>query len=367
MLPEFVYITRFAVKAGGHGGNRRTRQMAELFAELGVRLANISPYAGGGEFNSDSVLFSPDRDFDSLYGFNGHIASQLSTDRSLAEAVASSAIKGAVVDDPVFFPYTMRVLAEKGIPVVSVIHNIEAFLPRSMEIKPQWDVLQEEVRTAMSSGLCVTIAREDAWLLRNMGVECYNFPYFPSADVEAQLAGIRISRRKSEKKFCLCMGTAFNPPTLFGMKRLVENWPGLTGGQLPLVLAGYGVERFFIQENMPASVIVAGGVDDEKLGSLLSECIACVLHQDVGAGALTKIPELLRAGIPVVASQHAARSYGGCAGVYEYQDLVELPQVLAQVMQKQSAPSPLVRADKKQLLCNVAEVLGIKSRHHSRQ
>ncbi|TIH12329.1 glycosyltransferase [Marinifilum sp. JC120] len=330
--------------------------MASLFADIGVELADLSSYTHSPATEFTSALFSADQDFDSLYGFNGHIASQLGLDKVLSKVVGGANLKGAVVDDPVFFPLTVQVLAERKIPVVSVIHNIESFLPRSLQVKAQWDLFQEEVDVVASSALCVTIAREDAWLLRNMGAECYNYPYFPSEENEAQLAKIRIARRKSKKKFCLCMGTAYNPPTLFGMKKLVNNWSTITGGNLPLVLAGYGVDRFFDRENVPKAVNVVGGVDDVRLEALLTECSVCVLHQDVGAGALTKIPELLRAGIPVVSSQHAARSYGGRDGVYEYQGMAEIPQLLMQVMQRDCAPPSLLKTDSNQLLNHVAGV-----------
>ncbi|WP_320174082.1 hypothetical protein [Maridesulfovibrio sp.] len=365
MLPEYPYITRFAAISGGHGGNRRTRQIAELLVGIGVELVDLSLYKRAMKRPLTSELFSPDQDFDSLYGFNQHILSQLDLDQNLSEAVMEAGIKGAVVDDPVFFPKTMRVLADRNIPVVSVIHNIESFLPRTLQVKPQWKLLQEEICVVSKSSLCVTIAREDAWFLRNNGVECYNYPYFPSEDSEAMLAKVRIARRKSKKKFCLCMGTAYNPPTLFGMKTLINNWPEITGENIPLIVAGYGVDQFFGRENVPEMVNVAGGVSDAVLGDILTECGACVLHQDVGAGALTKIPELLRAGIPVVASQHAARSYGAFDGVYEYQDMKEIPKLLMRAMQRDCAPASLPKVDGKQLLAHVHRVF--KSRHHSEQ
>ncbi|ACS81532.1 hypothetical protein [Maridesulfovibrio salexigens] len=334
--------------------------MASVFADIGVELADLSFYAHSPATELTSALFSTDQDFDSLYGFNGHIASQLGLDKSLSKAVEGADIKGAVIDDPVFFPLTVKALAKRDIPVVSVIHNIESFLPRSLQVEAQWDLLHEEVNVVASSALCVTIAREDAWLLRNMGAQCYNYPYFPSEDNETQLAKIRIARRKSKKSYCLCMGTAYNPPTLFGMKKLVDNWTAITGGSQPLVLVGFGVERFFGRENVPETVNVVGGVDDSGLEALLTECSACVLHQDVGAGALTKIPELLRAGIPVVSSQHAARSYGGRDGVYEYQGLTEIPRLLMQVVQRECPPPSLIKTDSNQLLNQVAGVFKLK-------
>ncbi len=41
MIPEYAYITRFAARKGGHGGNRRTRQMAELFSEIEVKILDV--------------------------------------------------------------------------------------------------------------------------------------------------------------------------------------------------------------------------------------------------------------------------------------------------------------------------------------
>lgn len=357
ILPELAYLPRFVAKEGGHGGNRRTLQMAELFSRLGVQTANPASFPQGKFTASDSFLFSSDPAFDSLYGFNQFVTSQLCVDDALAEVAAASDLRGVVMDDPIFFPRTMNVLAAKKIPVVSIIHNIEAFLPRSMNVTPQWDLLQNEVRILSSSRLCITIAREDAWMLQNFGIDCHYHPYYPAQSDAERLAKIRSTRKKSAPKFFLSLGTAYNPPTLLGMQRLANIWPTVAGSDTPLVLAGYGVERFFRQESFSRAVNVIGSVPQEKLDALLTDCLACVLHQDVGSGALTKIPELLCAGVPVVANRHALRSHATLEGVYEYQNFSELPQLLLQAMQRAALPPAPARHPSDALLRRVAQAL----------
>jgi len=358
ILPELPYISRFATKKGGHGGNRRTRQIAESLESIGVMTINLSrPTSSAKSTTKLSSLHSLDKEFNSLYDFNIYISSQLNADETLATAICSSKIKGAVVDDPIFFPKTMREMAIKNIPTVSIIHNIESFVPRSMTIHPQWSLLKDEVNLINNTNLSVTIAREDTWLLRNFGMKCYYHPYYPPVDTEAELAKIRIARRKSHKKFFLCMGTAYNPPTLFGMQILINSWSNLMHGKIPLIIAGYGVDGFFDQPPSTTAITIVGEVSHIEMTSLLTECIACILHQETGSGALTKIPELLRSGIPIIASQHAARSYEGTEGLYEYQELAEIPKIMQDIIQGIHSTPYLPKPDEKRLLTRVTSAL----------
>jgi hypothetical protein len=52
-------------------------------------------------------------------------------------------------------------------------------------------------------------------------------------------------------------------------------------------------------------------------------CSALLIHTVAGAGAVTRIPEALLAGIPVIANSNAARDQFGTPGVHVYANRAE--------------------------------------------
>ncbi|NJR76340.1 MAG: glycosyltransferase family 4 protein [Scytonema sp. CRU_2_7] len=88
-------------------------------------------------------------------------------------------------------------------------------------------------------------------------------------------------------------------------------------------IAGYGTEQ--LQEYCDGpNFTLHGTVDQGKLNYLLSNVKAILVHQKAGAGALTRIPEMLIAGVPIIANSNACRSAFDYPGVYCYDNQVEL-------------------------------------------
>lgn len=359
MAGQLLYLSRFAVKEGGHGGNRRTRQMAELLSMLHVGFKRISPAFDSQHKQIDSYLFTPDPAYDACYNLNTYIAAQLAADAACSRELDARPPRAVVIDDPIFFPETVAVLSQKNIPMVSVVHNLESLLPRSFDKMPQWNLFNAELHLLRKTNLCVTISLEDSWLLQNFGIENYYYPYFPAEEDEERLAKIRIARRGRGKKFFASYGTVYNRPTLLGMKQLAHAWPVLSEGHFPLVLSGYGVTQFIKEEELPQSVKVMDCREPQSFDNFLADSVACILHQESGSGSLTKIPELLRVGVPVVASRHASRTYTNDPGVYVYQEFSEIPALLQRVME---SPPPRSSANKPSpagAVRRIAQAMGI--------
>ena len=72
-----------------------------------------------------------------------------------------------------------------------------------------------------------------------------------------------------------------------------------------------------------------GSASTEDLDALCASARAVIVYQQFGGGALTRIADMLLAGVPVLANAIAARSYHGCPGVYEYNAPEELAALLA--------------------------------------
>jgi len=66
-----------------------------------------------------------------------------------------------------------------------------------------------------------------------------------------------------------------------------------------------------------------------------------ICYQESGAGALTKIREMLLAGVPVLANAHACRSYDEYrgAGLVEFADLGDLDRATADVLAAGEVPA----------------------------
>jgi hypothetical protein len=56
-----------------------------------------------------------------------------------------------------------------------------------------------------------------------------------------------------------------------------------------------------------------------------------VCYQQYGSGALTKIKEMLIAGVPVIANVHSARSYHGYNGVIEFTGFEDIHEAIGRL------------------------------------
>jgi hypothetical protein len=67
-------------------------------------------------------------------------------------------------------------------------------------------------------------------------------------------------------------------------------------------------------------MVLHGSVSNEQLADLLSTCDYCWIHQNISTGSLTKIPELMMAGVPVLLNSDAARNFHNIPGVKVYEN-----------------------------------------------
>lgn len=106
-----------------------------------------------------------------------------------------------------------------------------------------------------------------------------------------------------------------------------------------IVIAGYGTERLRMAfEHTGARVV--GTVSEVDLVALQLDARALLVHYVPAPGALTRIPEALMAGIPVVANRHAARGYETVSGVHVYDSPEELVELLAADLPEPAVPTP---------------------------
>jgi hypothetical protein len=84
---------------------------------------------------------------------------------------------------------------------------------------------------------------------------------------------------------------------------------------------------------------------------------AAIVYQECGSGALTKICEFLLAGVPVLANQHAARSYYNCSGVIEFASVAELPLLIKHISGPELKIAEPAKPDYSELILQVTALL----------
>jgi len=350
-LGQAVYFSRFIPSTDLGGGSRRLMQLWELLQPHGCDL-----WTSGRLDHVDGLsrrrLAGPAADDSGIEsGWSAARRPAVGRLREVArswarEAAARPGLGLALLEDPVYFLPLLEELERRSVPVAAVCHNLETLAPRQVEGASAVKMLGLELDALRRCRLAVTISREETWLLTNLGVSCHYFPYYPPERVLARLQAVRRRREAGgERRGILLLANAKNPQTGEGMERLIGHWRErkLHEPFGPLLVAGFHSERLFpdrgaLEED--GGVRLLGTVEQGALDALLSRVAAALCYQESGSGALTRICELLLAGVPVLASPHAARSYHGRPGLIEFAGLDGLEGALCELRQRPPEAAP---------------------------
>lgn len=219
---------------------------------------------------------------------------------------------------------------QRNVKVLAFPQNLEALVPASSAKQPETLIasLRNELELLKRADHVICISREEQLFLRAAGLKVDVLPYYPPPALKDRLLTLRARRVLSEKSHFLMLGSCTHAPTISGMqiqiqmlRKIQEYFP------FRVDIAGNGTECLKDQETGPG-VVIHGTVTDSQLEVFMLRAKAVLVHQDFGAGALTRIPECLVAGIPVIASRHASRSAWGYKGVYIYDNDEELAELL---------------------------------------
>lgn len=214
---------------------------------------------------------------------------------------------------------------DAGIKVIGLPHNLESLVPGqksdfTMKEAPDW--FDEELSSLRQCSHIFTISREEQYILKLFGIQASYLPYFPPKPVVCFLETIREKRKETQKSGkILMLGTAGNRPTEEGMMDRIQFFhEQVSDPNLQLFVAGYLTERLkpMIPDN-PA-IHLLGTLTNEELNRELSECSLAWIHQPLGTGALTKITELMIAGVPMLLNAESARNYFNRPGLMVYEN-----------------------------------------------
>jgi glycosyltransferase involved in cell wall biosynthesis len=213
---------------------------------------------------------------------------------------------------------------EAGLPVYAAPQNIEA-LARGRIIRRPSDYPLAEVCAEMAALRLAdhvdAICQTEQWFMAHHGIVAGFLPYHPPRPVREQMLKVRQQRmEKPDSGRFLIMGTTTNPPTRQGMVALLKMLSQDQAADSPAVdVIGTGTDTMRSEFSHPRFHF-HGRVSAEKLDELLAGASATLIHQPLATGALTRVAELLMAGVPVIANPVAARSTGHHTGVHVFED-----------------------------------------------
>ncbi len=321
-MKKIVCNTKFKLDPFGDGGSKRSVQIRDLMVENGISV-EYDPFDLPKGMPKRQLLRWAFRAM--KFVRKHHPKRQIGSLTNYVRLVKYYALRIPVIydkylDQDVVFLWEnttdrdlLYLMKATGHPVIGMPHNIE-----SLVASQNVDDLGKEVRNLQHCDYVFAISREETWLLRLLGVKASFLPYYPPKEVETHLLEIRKrrdARKANERKRFLLLGSANNYPTRKGMQLLLDN---AASEPLPfdLGIAGYHTESLSVPQQ--TGFTFYGTVKNDELDRILEETDAVLVYQPPTTGALTRIPEMLTAGIPVFVNFDAGRSCLGMADVHLY-------------------------------------------------
>ncbi|MBN8563400.1 MAG: hypothetical protein J0L70_22960 [Leptolyngbya sp. UWPOB_LEPTO1] len=333
----------------GHGGNRRSAQIVELLTRSQIPFTRFERQllttgrdrvfaAIRALCNPKTVRFILKHQIElqpalknlAFCGFQRQLYDQVLSQHTESNLLLWEATKNYVA------PYVAK---DRNFKVIAVPQNIEYFVPDAFP-----ESLSTEIRALVSADFVFCISREEEWLLRLHGANAYYLPYYPPQEIEQQLLNIR-ARRTPGDRF-LILGSASNPPTRQGIIEQIQ-WLKQIRPHLEFEVDIVGNKTESLKDYCDQTFTLHGTVSDEQLTALMTHAKTALIHQTASSGALTRIPELLMAGIPVIANGNACRSAFSYAGVYCYDDEFELLDLFTQSLNSPPSPPRPIAAEKR--------------------
>lgn len=345
---KIFFLSEFLKVEGiRHGGNERAAQVHELLAQCGdvihvlqYRPRLLSNASSALSDRMDVVLrwipiflrgLNPSlpaslKRFKSLQGIKFAGLSDHLFSRMRKSGFGSQDILVLEAQLVCYYPLVAKA-RRRGAKVIIVPQNLDSLAPGYINPSTgenaldwfKWEIVKMKSATA---AFC--ISREEQWLLRLWGIDAYYLPFYPIKKREEELHSIRAERNNASKDIFLVMGSALNSPTRIGMMQLANHLKNNDDWlkSVKIVVVGNGTEK--LKEYFGGKAEVLGTVSDEVMIDLWIRSKACLIHQPPTTGSVTRIVELLIAGIPVIANSNAARSHFGIDGLHVYEDLAEI-------------------------------------------
>jgi len=335
-----LYHTIYPANPWGHGGEKRTAQLAEILSDNKIEciypkyedkwsiasIVKIIITIGGifGFFRLKSIR--------SFLKFLISFATQISSLDKFIQQEGKLLIWESTKDIYYYLPNWAKKNNKK---VIALPHNLESLVPAQKSMltgKLSPNGFEFEINVLKRCDAVFAISREETLMLKLFGINAFYLPYYPTREVEQYLLSIRKMREKraeNQKKQILLMGSAMNPPTRLGMESRIRFFEKNKTENTVLRVGGFGTELLRSKITDFTQINMLGELSKEQLETELINSDALLIHQPPTTGALTRIIEMLIAGIPVLVNDDSARSYWGCDGLIVYENDEQLIDFLS--------------------------------------
>jgi glycosyltransferase involved in cell wall biosynthesis len=156
-----------------------------------------------------------------------------------------------------------------------------------------------------------------------LGFRSTYYPYLPVDEIRQRLRSIRRLRGSAtpSERFFLMVGSCAHGTTRASFEWFIDNVRarGLPDG-VRVVVTGSRTEQLLRGAAPIDGIELRGWIDQEELDRLLVQATAVLVPQLFGFGALTRLPELACAGIPVIASIHPTLAIDPPPGLVAVED-----------------------------------------------
>ncbi len=226
-------------------------------------------------------------------------------------------------------PVAVAALKGQGLTVAVVLPAINSlWLGRPNPVTgPYPNAFHAELHALKMADHVFSISREEQLLLNNFGVGARYLPYFPDEVRAAALAAERVGRAPQPREYLIC-ATRGNTDTVDSFREQVAWIEAAAPADAVFHVTGHQTEPLREVWSGPRFEF-HGTCPDDRFAKIKARCAAVCIHQRAGLGALTRVPDMLMAGLAVVANGAAARSFIGAAGVHVYDTPSEMGALLA--------------------------------------
>lgn len=369
--------THLKGSSNGHGGNRRTLQIHEIICQAGFSISDLQSLTEVQTFLKQSPIqkiYGLIRKFINLSKYLIHISPEfrktlisiIKTESSIKVIQKYSNSNLLIWEDACNYlmPYMAK---DKGLKTISLPQNLESIASSiygRLDLSKTGEnlkLLKNEIKHFSQTDYIFCISREEQWLLRLFGLKSDFLPYYPPEIILKDLLKIRKERElchnesniyDREINKLLILGSASNFPTKEGMLEIIDWLNELSKEKVfTAEIAGYGTDKLKAEISFAPQIKLLGTLSDQDLLAKMVETDAVLIHQKFGLGAITRIPEMLAAGIPVIVNNIAARSYYDCNGIYLYENRDELADLIGKKLCVPEIPPPPTQHEKRFINC----------------
>jgi hypothetical protein len=345
---KIIRYTIFDSLPDGNGADKRTAQISEILNDAGIKsivvkkdeIAKVSIFLV--LYRALPILRSltqiiPLHNYKNLKSIFRAIRDYIRTEITLLPALKSDAkilLWECTRSNNFFVPLIAKKYKKK---VVALPHNLESLVPlqdSSISLKQSPDWFNEEISYLSACDKIFCISKEDTLFLKLFGLDSYYLPYFPTREIESYFKNIKEKRKNNptlnnKSKKLLMIGSANNQPTRLGMIDRIKFFSSNNLKLVNLTIAGFCTQTLTNDIAIPDNICIKGTLTLQQLENELIETEAILIHQSASTGALTRISEMLLAGIPIFLNFESARNYYNIEGLYVYENddqLIELLQ-----------------------------------------